>query len=284
MATEVEVLDAEVCSALRKRLERAAAQGEDQQQDPMEGEGASEQVDPLLCQAWAFGPRGCGPNILLGADGSPSWHYPKEAEDSGGVAETRMLGRASAAMSLRLSGDAEKSGVTHTSADSQVQREALWSTIEAAVHTGEPPPRTRVCQWSYCGVAADGLRSNPIAAGFQLATVSGPLCDEPMWGVALRVEATLCGTDQREEQFGPFSGQLISATREACRAALLAAGARLVEAQYMCEVCRPSYSSVVFRSALCADGLSSPSFSPSDILPQRVGCCVLGRRVHRRTG
>jgi ribosome assembly protein 1 len=86
-------------------------------------------------------------------------------------------------------------------------------------------------------VAADGSHSNSIVAGFQLATVSGPLCDEPMWGVALRVEATLCGTDPREEQFGPFSGQLISVTREACRAALLAAGARLVEAQYMCEVC-----------------------------------------------
>jgi len=152
VAIEVEELDVEVCSALRKRLERAAAQGEDQQQDSMEGEGASEQVDPLLCQAWAFGPRGCGPNILLSADGSPSWHHPKEAEDGGvSVAETRMLGRASAAMSLRLSRNAEASGVVDTSAESHVQREALWSTIEAAVHTGAPPPRA----WAFlcvCGV------------------------------------------------------------------------------------------------------------------------------------
>lgn len=144
MATEVEELDAGVCSALRKRLERAAAQGEDQQQDSMEGEVASEQVDPLLCQAWAFGPRGCGPNILLSAGGSPSWHHPKEAEDGCGVAETRMLGRASAAMALRLSGNAEASGSIDTSAESHVQTEALWSTIEAAVHTGAPPPRAYV--------------------------------------------------------------------------------------------------------------------------------------------
>lgn len=28
-----------------------------------------------------------------------------------------------------------------------------------------------------------------VVAGFQLATAAGPLCDEPMWGVAFEVEA-----------------------------------------------------------------------------------------------
>lgn len=41
-----------------------------------------------------------------------------------------------------------------------------------------------------------------VSTGFQLATAAGPLCDEPMWGVAFEVRpaaarhapgATLCG-------------------------------------------------------------------------------------------
>lgn len=35
-----------------------------------------------------------------------------------------------------------------------------------------------------------------VSTGFQLATAAGPLCDEPMWGVAFEVrpaDAPLCG-------------------------------------------------------------------------------------------
>jgi ribosome assembly protein 1 len=35
---------------------------------------------------------------------------------------------------------------------------------------------------------------------------------------------------------GPFSGQVITTVREACRKAVLAANARLAEAMYLCEV------------------------------------------------
>ncbi len=68
-----------------------------------------------------------------------------------------------------------------------------------------------------------------VVAGFQLATAAGPLCDEPMWGVAFELEVRLSapaaassggtgdeGTaegqfpslDLQEDVFGPFSGQV----------------------------------------------------------------------------
>ena len=40
-----------------------------------------------------------------------------------------------------------------------------------------------------------------MVAGFQMATAAGPLCDEPMWGVAFEVEARLnLGDSQGEDQ------------------------------------------------------------------------------------
>lgn len=53
--------------------------------------------------------------------------------------------------------------------------------------------------------------------GYQLASAAGPLCDEPMWGIAFEVEARLNvpeGEDNpgnvnlAEEVYGPFSGQV----------------------------------------------------------------------------
>eukprot|EP00884_Botryococcus_braunii_P007861 jgi/Botrbrau1/17076/Bobra.0285s0003.1 len=42
--------------------------------------------------------------------------------------------------------------------------------------------------------------------------------------------------DQAEETYGPFTGQVTSAARQAIRRAVLEAGARLVEAMFLCEV------------------------------------------------
>jgi translation elongation factor EF-G len=47
-----------------------------------------------------------------------------------------------------------------------------------------------------------------VLTGFQLAMKSGPLCDEPMWGVGIRVEVEITGVPPRDDQFGPLSGQV----------------------------------------------------------------------------
>jgi ribosome assembly protein 1 len=98
-----------------------------------------------------------------------------------------------------------------------------------------------------------------IASGFQMAAGAGPMCDEPLWGVALEVEARLngCGwggggggpdgaadaaatipapPDAQESVYGPLAGQVAAASRTALRAAVAAAHPRLVEPTLLCEV------------------------------------------------
>lgn len=100
---------------------------------------------------------------------------------------------------------------------------------------------------------------NSIVSGFQLATLSGPLCEEPMHGVCFILKEWDHRNPSPPEQmkfpvrnahtsveppvgvleklkdadtYGPFSGQLISAMKEGCRRAFLAQPARLMAAMY----------------------------------------------------
>lgn len=105
---------------------------------------------------------------------------------------------------------------------------------------------------------------NSIVTGFQVASAAGPLCDEPVWGVAFVVEdvvfhdtkrdASTSGDgaessatsdaaapidasgDDASNQFGPLSGQVISTMRTICRVAFVKQPVRLVEAIYDCTV------------------------------------------------
>jgi len=71
--------------------------------------------------------------------------------------------------------------------------------------------------------------------GFQLATLAGPLCEEPMMGVAFllldwKLEAN------EEEGWGPLSGQIVSTMKEGCRKAFNVANPRLMVAMYSCQI------------------------------------------------
>jgi ribosome assembly protein 1 len=52
----------------------------------------------------------------------------------------------------------------------------------------------------------------------------------------VRVNLPASGVNLAEEVYGPFSGQVTSAARQAMRRAVLEAHARLVEAMFLCEV------------------------------------------------
>ena len=87
---------------------------------------------------------------------------------------------------------------------------------------------------------------NSIVSGFQLATLSGPLCEEQMHGVCFILKQwdnvgqqdrpLECAENSEKlktaDIYGPFSGQLISAMKEGCRKAFLAQPARLMAAMY----------------------------------------------------
>jgi len=86
-----------------------------------------------------------------------------------------------------------------------------------------------------------------VISGFQLATASGPLCEEPLHGVGFVLKKWEHRQDQtnsleddcsgdRGTSYGPLSGQLISAMNEGCRKAVLAQTARLMAAMYTCNI------------------------------------------------
>uniref|UniRef100_A0A669BBI7 Elongation factor-like 1 n=1 Tax=Oreochromis niloticus TaxID=8128 RepID=A0A669BBI7_ORENI len=111
---------------------------------------------------------------------------------------------------------------------------------------------------------------NSIISGFQLAALSGPMCEEPLMGVCFSVErwdvqstappqhqdsveddstdheataeSNMEGSSETPEVaassdcYGPVSGQLIAAVKEACRHAFQAQPQRLMAAMYTCEI------------------------------------------------
>lgn len=115
---------------------------------------------------------------------------------------------------------------------------------------------------------------NSISSGFQLATLSGPMCEEPLMGVCFSMESwdmkipsqtvqkysqndslsqqsleenynecvlgevseTLSRRQDMADCYGPFSGHLIASMKEACRYAFQAKPQRLMAAMYTCEI------------------------------------------------
>ncbi|KAL8479138.1 hypothetical protein ACS0TY_026115 [Phlomoides rotata] len=156
---------------------------------------------------WALGPRQVGPNILL----TPA---------RGKKMEGSVLIKGSPYVSQKL-GLADKSDAS-TESSSSIADETLLKEAES-------------------------LESS-VLSGFQIATSAGPLCDEPVWGLAFIVEAFISpvedndnsNTPHQVEPYGVFTGQVMTAVKEACRAAVLQRKPRLVEALYFCELNTPT--------------------------------------------
>ncbi|KAG6764341.1 hypothetical protein POTOM_031807 [Populus tomentosa] len=85
-----------------------------------------------------------------------------------------------------------------------------------------------------------------VVSGFQLATAAGLICDEPMWGLALVIEACISPlaeqseSNQQSGQYAIFARQVMAAVKDACRAAVLQEKPWLVEAVCFCELTTPT--------------------------------------------
>ncbi|XP_030447961.1 uncharacterized protein LOC115670748 [Syzygium oleosum] len=165
----------------------------------------------FLRRIWSLGPRHVGPNILFTPDSKKK------------ISDKAVLVRGSAYVSERL-------GFLDTVDCDDI---AAQQIVESNQELYEE---------------AKSLESG-IVSGFQLATSSGPLCDEPMWGLAFVVEAYLSPlagksdepeNNQQPEQHAIFTGQVMAAVKDACRAAVLRNKPRLVEAKYFCELNTPT--------------------------------------------
>ncbi|CAK5284428.1 unnamed protein product [Mycena citricolor] len=80
-----------------------------------------------------------------------------------------------------------------------------------------------------------------IETGFQLATFQGPLCNEPVEGLAYFVESVEIDQEKLSKEIeqnrtAQVTGSVISASREACRNGLLDWSPRLMLAMYSCDI------------------------------------------------
>ncbi|XAR70865.1 Protein-synthesizing GTPase [Bertholletia excelsa] len=166
----------------------------------------------FLKRIWALGPQQVGPNVLLTPD------------SRGKTTDCSVLIQGSPCVSESL-------GFVDVSSNGDLGSEA--SSIGSQSLYQE----------------AVSLESS-VVSGFQLATAAGPLCDEPMWGLAFVVEAYISPlavelsesetSHKQQEQYGIFTGQVMAAVKDACRAAMLHKKPRLVEAMYFCELSTPT--------------------------------------------
>jgi len=83
----------------------------------------------------------------------------------------------------------------------------------------------------------EGMYISSILNGFQLGCLSGPLCEEPLIGIAFFLENLEIDTEETEgKAIGTTSRQLISTTKEACRQTFSCGSPRLSLAIYSCDI------------------------------------------------
>ncbi|XP_072956269.1 uncharacterized protein [Typha angustifolia] len=169
-----------------------------------------------LQRMWSLGPGQVGPNILL----APDPKVNEFANSSNGVGVTLINSSCHVSRILEFPGD------------SDVETNNSPKNVEATTQ-----------EIKSLSAEADSLKSS-IVSGFQLATAAGPLCDEPMWGLAFVVETYIFPDSseaaQPSDQYGILSGQVMTAVKEACRTAVLQNKPRLVEAMYFGELNTPT--------------------------------------------
>ena len=95
--------------------------------------------------------------------------------------------------------------------------------------------------------------SDKISYAFQLATAQGPLCNEPMQGVAVSLEDVSIAPPADEEisakeTLGRLTGEVIKTVRDSIRQGFLDWSPRLLLAMYSCEIQASSKPSLALFS------------------------------------
>ena len=78
--------------------------------------------------------------------------------------------------------------------------------------------------------------SDRITYAFQLATAQGPMCHEPMQGVAVFLESISISPDLSEADTGRLTGEIIKSVQSAIHSGFLDWSPRLMLAMYSCEI------------------------------------------------
>ncbi|KAG2439846.1 hypothetical protein HYH02_010478 [Chlamydomonas schloesseri] len=293
-------------SALESELE--ALRAELAAQARAAGPQQEARLQQLLQRAWLLGPKRIGPNLLLtppvDADGSLFAAPPASVTRAAKVTSKAVGPGAAGSAAAVAAAEASASGANGPAAAADgADGAAPAPTARLDLRIGSPMAARALGlvpvgsgagrddgaagadmdQWPEAVRHLVSTVESGVVAGFQLATSSGPLCEEPLWGVAFELEVRLqqpassssssaaaavgAGDDAaaaaaaaaapadggadgasssdagwasrlelQEDVYGPFSGQVMTAVALACRRAVMEADARLVEAQYLCQL------------------------------------------------
>ncbi|EFA85140.1 elongation factor Tu domain-containing protein [Heterostelium album PN500] len=186
------------------------------------GESWPEEIKKI----WAFGPKHIGPNLLLN-------HIPGYCDNDFWIPAIQRGVQSLKKMRHRMDEEAEDKKETNDQEDQEENEK-----------DSEPAEETESNSESGVTKLLEGEEKfkkvfeleNSIVSGFQLATFTGPLCDEPMMGVCMVVEDIEFVEGKYTDQYGPISGQIISSMKQACVQAFQVKPQRLMEALYLCEI------------------------------------------------
>lgn len=163
-------------------------------------------------RVWSFGPKRVGANLLL---------------DPVGTKHLRLRGREQLFNQARAQGQSADDALLST--DDAVAADQLASLNSTTSDNEAARADLRLLR-DY---------ESSIEAGFQLSTFQGPLCAEPVVGMAWVVESVELDKQGMEAEQGKgqvVGGALISAVRDACRQGLLDWSPRIKLAMYTCDI------------------------------------------------
>jgi len=82
--------------------------------------------------------------------------------------------------------------------------------------------------------------NSALVNGFDLATLTGPLMDEPMQGAVFIIEDIIFDQSFLDTETnlnaGPFAGQIMSTLKHLCKKSFLNSDPRIVEGMYLCSM------------------------------------------------
>ena len=226
---------------------------------------------------WAFGPRRVGSNILFNMvpdfAGTPFWKSICSSEEPTRILALTLIDDDETTAAAPTEPSATTADATVPSAPetntSSEDADAQQASDDASTSPSTLTPEEANRIWYLQDIESS------ILSGFQLATGSGPLCEEPMRGVAMFVESiTITPPKEDDKKFGPFRGQVIATTKEVCRGAFMRRSVRIVEPLYICDIQVPSTYLIETRMIVCLYNYSLASFERQPIKwVMRMPCC-----------
>ncbi|PWZ03264.1 putative Tef2-translation elongation factor 2-putative [Testicularia cyperi] len=194
------------------------------------GEDWREVVERIV----AFGPRRVGPNILVDRTGGSeaTSHGLRNRTDPSRAGTRQNSGIATPSAACHAGAVATSTNDTAKNAEKE-----LSDALNSLNVSGDG-------EVTHSSEGQDGKAINlaplqeSIDAGFQFATNSGPMCAEPMQGLAFFVESLILSGSNASGSVttSSITGPLISAFRDTCRTGLLDWSPRLMLAMYSCDI------------------------------------------------